>query len=101
MKEASCPIFIATPFIPPSVSTRRSADASAVSSIRSRRFSLERTAPVALVPANRTPSAPARMPSFAERASRLLGIARSLRSSAIPDKLTVCGWRASRHDPHR
>ena len=31
----------------------------------------------------------ARMPSIAERASRLLGIERSLRSSAIPDKLAV------------
>ena len=91
MKEASCPIFIAAPFIAPSVSTSRSADASAAPSMRSRRFSLERTTPVALAPANRAPSAPARMPSFAERARRLLGIARSLRVVGHRDKLA---WRA-------
>ena len=78
MKEASWPIFIAAPFIVPSVSTRRSADARAVSSIRSRRLSFERTTPAALVPANRAPSTPARMPSIAERPSRLLGMERSL-----------------------
>ena len=83
MKEASWPIFIAAPFIVPSVSTSRSADSSASSSMRSRRLSLERTAPAALVPAKRAPSRPARMPSRAERRRRLLGNGAVAGSSAI------------------
>src|SRR4051812_38755411 len=90
MNEASCPIFMAAPFIVPSVSTMRSADSSARSSMCSRCRSRGRTRPVALAPAKRAPSKPARRPTRAERPSRLLGMMlspESAISSSYPSAL--------------
>ena len=51
MNEASWPIFIAAPFIVPSVSTSLSAESIASSSMRSSALSFERTRLAALAPA--------------------------------------------------
>src|SRR4051812_7028475 len=84
MNDASCPIFIAAPFIVPSVSTIRSAESSATRSMWSRCLSRPRTSPLAFAPAKRAPSKPARHPTPADRRSRLFGMLRSSESLMVP-----------------
>ena len=74
MNDASWPIFIAAPFISPSVRTIFSAVSRWRASSFSSATSSGRATPAALVPAYRAAWEPIAVPSFAERRIRPFGI---------------------------